>query len=60
MESSIDPGIEAQISEWRSYVLRRRTIHQVDVDELEDHLRSQIMELGEAGLDSDESFLVAI
>jgi hypothetical protein len=60
MESAIGPGIEAQIREWRSYLLRRRTVHQTDVDELEDHLRSQIAALGEAGLSGDESFLVAI
>ena len=60
MESTIDPSIEAQIREWRSYLLRRRTIHHIDVDELEDHLRSQILELGAAGLSGDESFLVAI
>jgi hypothetical protein len=60
MESAFTPGIEAQISEWRSYLLRRRTIHQVDVDELEDHLRSEMSELGAAGLSGDESFLVAI
>src|SRR5918998_5895433 len=60
MESRLDPGIEAQITEWRSYLLRRRTIHHVDVDELEDHLRSEISELGAAGLSGDESFLVAV
>jgi hypothetical protein len=60
MESTFDAGIEAQIREWRSYLLRRRTIHYVDVDELEDHLRNQISELGAAGLSGDESFLVAI
>jgi hypothetical protein len=56
----MDPSIEAQIREWRSYILRRRTVANVDVDELEDHLRSQISELGAAGLSDDESFLVAI
>src|SRR5687768_5249756 len=56
----MDPATEAQISEWRSYLLRRRTIHDVDVDELEDHLRSEISDLGAAGLSGDESFLVAI
>lgn len=60
MESRLDPGIEAQIREWRAYLVRRRTIHDVDVDELEDHLRSQMSELGAAGLSGDESFLVAI
>ena len=60
MESAMDPGIENQIREWRSYLLRRRTIHHLDVDELEDHLRTEISELGAAGLSGDESFLVAI
>jgi hypothetical protein len=60
MDATPDPGIEAQISEWRSYLLRRRTVHHVDVDELEDHLRTQMSELGAAGLSGDESFLVAI
>src|ERR687895_676590 len=60
MQSAMDPGIEAQIREWRSYLLRRRTIDAVAVDELEDHLRTQISDLGAAGLSGDESFLVAI
>jgi hypothetical protein len=60
MDAAFDPGIEGQIGEWRSYLLRRRTIHQGDVDELEDHLRSEIAGLGAAGLSDDESFLVAI
>ena len=60
MGAPLEPGIEAQIGEWRSFLLRRRTIEPVDVDELEDHLRSEISELGAAGLSSDESFLVAI
>jgi hypothetical protein len=60
MESAMDPRIEAQIGEWKTYLLRRRTIHNVDVDELEDHLRSEISDLGAAGLSGDESFLVAI
>src|SRR5690606_32729212 len=58
--TAMDPSIEAQISEWRSYLVRRATLHDVDVDELEDHLRSEISELGAAGLSGDESFLVAI
>lgn len=59
MESTFNPDIEDQIREWRSYLLRR-TIHHIDVDELEDHLRSQMSELGAVGLSGDESFLVAI
>ncbi len=60
MQAAFEPGIEAQIREWRTYLLRRKTIQQTDVDELEDHLRSEISELGAVGLSSDESFLVAI
>lgn len=60
LDSTFEGSIEAQIREWRSYLQRRDTLHQVDVDELEDHLRSQMAELGASGLSTDESFLVAI
>jgi len=52
--------LEERIGEWRSYISRREAVHSVDVEELEDHLRSQVMALGEAGLDDDEAFLVAV
>src|SRR5919109_2518132 len=52
--------IEAQIDQWRSYLRRRRAIHSVDVEELEDHLREQIAALTNAGLAADEAFLVAV
>lgn len=52
--------LDERIAEWRSYLRRRRAIHQVDVDELEDHLRSQVADLREAGLDEDEAFLIAV
>jgi len=55
-----NPLLEEQIGQWRTYLLRRRTIHSVDVAELEDHLREQIAVLSEAGLSSDEAFLVAV
>ncbi|MEO8540599.1 MAG: permease prefix domain 1-containing protein [bacterium] len=60
MEATFEPGIETQIREWRTYLLRRKTIQPTDVDELEDHLRSEMNELGAVGLSGDESFLVAI
>ena len=60
MESIVSPGVESQIREWKTYLLRRNTVDHVDVDELEDHLRSEMSQLGAAGLDGDESFLVAI
>ncbi len=53
-------SLEEQIDQWRSYLRRRQAIHAVDVAELEDHLREQIVVLGDAGLASDEAFLVAV
>ncbi len=35
-------------------------MHAVDLEELEDHLRSQVEALSQAGLDEDEAFLVAV
>lgn len=55
-----NPSIEEQINQWRSYLLRRRAIHSVDVTELEDHLRQELAALVKAGLSSDEAFLVAV
>ena len=53
-------SLEAQIAEWRVYVERCRAVDGPDLDELETHLRDQIADLGEAGLDADEAFLVAV
>jgi len=55
-----DPTLEEKIDQWRSYLRRRQAIQTVDVAELEDHLREQVAGLQEAGLDSDEAFLVAV
>ena len=55
-----DRALEERIGEWRSYFRRRQALHSVDVEELEDHLRSQVEALSEAGLDQDEAFLVAV
>jgi hypothetical protein len=52
--------VEGQIAQWRAFVQRRRELQQTDADELEDHLRSTIAELTEAGLRPDEAFLVAV
>jgi hypothetical protein len=52
--------LEGRIAEWRSYVRRRQAIDPADVDELEDHLRSQVADLREAGLDDDEAFLIGV
>src|SRR5918994_1166595 len=53
-------SLEEQIDRWRSYLRRRQAIHSVDVTELEDHLREQIAVLADAGLATDEAFLVAV
>ena len=59
-----DPGqtvsLEAQIDQWRSYLRRRQAIHSVDIAELEDHPREQIAMLADAGLATEEAFLVAV
>src|SRR5688500_4512565 len=53
-------SLEEQIDQWRTYLRRRQAIHTVDVAELEDHLREQVTGLTEAGLATDEAFLVAV
>ncbi len=52
--------IEDRIIQWREHLRRHAAISSVDVEELEDHLRSQINTLSEAGLTDDEAFLVAV
>lgn len=58
--SDHNAALEEQIDQWRNYLSRRQAIHSVDVAELEDHLREQVAGLIEAGLDTDEAFLVAV
>ena len=52
--------LEERIGEWRQYFKKRQAIRSADVEELEDHLRSQVAALGQAGLSEDEAFLVAV
>jgi hypothetical protein len=52
--------LDERITEWRSYLLRRQAINTKDVDELEDHLRSRVADLQEAGLDEEEAFLIGV
>src|SRR3990170_2175821 len=59
-EQRQDISLEEQIEQWRSYLSRRQAIHSVDVAELEDHLREQVAVLVNAGLATDEAFLVAV
>ena len=58
--SSADAVVEDQITQWRGYVRRRRTIQERDVEELEGHLRDEVAVLSDAGLAGDEAFLVAV
>jgi hypothetical protein len=53
-------ALEGQIAEWRSYLLRREALREVDVAELEDHLRGQVERLMDVGLAEEEAFLVAV
>lgn len=53
-------SLEEQINQWRNFLRRRQAIHPVDETELEDHLREQVANLVEAGLTTDEAFLVAV
>jgi hypothetical protein len=55
-----DDRLEAQLAQWRGFVRRRRAVHAADIEELEAHLRDQVSALVEAGLDTDEAFLVAV
>jgi uncharacterized membrane protein len=52
--------LEEQITQWRGYLRRRRAINGPDVEELEGHLRDQVLVLTGAGLTTDEAFLVAV
>jgi hypothetical protein len=53
-------SVDTHIAEWRAYVESAPGVNGHDVDELEDHLRHQIAELGAAGLTADEGFLIAV
>jgi len=55
-----DQPLESQIALWRDYLRRHPAVRSSDVAELEDHLRSQVDGLTEAGLAEDEAFLVAV
>jgi hypothetical protein len=52
-------GLQSRIDRWRSYVLARGAAA-TDVAVIESRLRDQAVSLGEAGLDAEEAFLVAL
>jgi Domain of unknown function (DUF4153) len=60
MTTFADQPLEEQIAQWRAYVSRRKALHGPDVEELEGHLRDQLLALTESGLSGDEAFLVAV
>ena len=60
MKTFADRPLEEQIAQWRAYVGRRQAFRGPDVEELEGHLRDQLVALTEAGLAGDEAFLVAV
>src|SRR5436189_3095721 len=53
-------SLEEQIEQWRSFLRRRQASHSVDLGELEKNLRRQIAGLVDAGLATDEAFVVAV
>jgi hypothetical protein len=55
-----DEPLENLVTEWRSYLRRRQAIHAPDIEELEGHLRDELVALTGAGLSNDEAFLVAV
>ena len=62
MSDATEPqvALEAQIHLWREHMTKRASVTAAEVDELEDHLRAEVDELGAAGLSDDEAFLVAV
>jgi hypothetical protein len=60
MTTFADQPLEEQIAQWRAYVRRRPAFNRPNVEELEGHLRDQLVALTEAGLAGDEAFLIAV
>jgi hypothetical protein len=60
MTTSTDQLPEEQIAQWRAYLRRRQAVNGPDVEELEGHLRDELVALTETGLSGDEAFLVAV
>jgi hypothetical protein len=60
MTTFADQPLEEQIAQWRTYLRRRHAVHKPDVEELEGHLRDQLVALTDAGLTGEEAFLVAV
>jgi hypothetical protein len=52
--------LESEIAEWRAFIERSPAVDNGDIEELEAHLRDQIIDLKSVGLASDEAFLIAV
>jgi hypothetical protein len=60
MTSNTPSLLDERIADWRGRLQRAQAMQPDDLDELEDHLRSRVDELRDAGLDDDEAFLIAV
>lgn len=60
MDAAAAPGLDSQVANWRTVMLRSRAVTAADADELEAHLRDQIADLTTNGLTDDEAFLIAV
>jgi hypothetical protein len=52
--------LEKQVRLWRHHIQSRGTMHEADVEELENHLKDQIDELKTRGLSDEEAFLIGV
>lgn len=52
--------LESQITEWRAFMAQSPTVDGRDLEELEAHLRDQIVDLTTVGLSDEEAFLIAV
>lgn len=53
-------GLTPSLSEWRTLMASRPGVSTEDVDELEDHLLSEVNDLRVVGLSPEEAFLIAV
>ncbi len=55
-----DEDLDHQLGEWRALMAQRPGITPDDVEELEDHLLSEVHDLRAAGLSPEEAFLIGV
>jgi signal peptidase I len=59
MENQTSFNLNNAIQEWRRHLAQSAAFRSADLDELESHLRDSIPALQDAGLSSEEAFLIA-